>query len=94
MKVFNKLSIIWLMITLLGFFAIDSLVFFGIIDPYYEITLVNVLINIILAVGLNLIVGYSGQLSLGHAGFMAIGAYATGILTTENGAQPGIRTMK
>ncbi|AYW51407.1 branched-chain amino acid ABC transporter permease [Tetragenococcus halophilus] len=84
MKVFNKLSIIWLMITLLGFFAIDSLVFFGIIDPYYEITLVNVLINIILAVGLNLIVGYSGQLSLGHAGFMAIGAYATGILTTEN----------
>lgn len=84
MKLFSKLNISWLIITLLGFFAIDSLVYFGIIDPYYEITLVNILINMILAIGLNLIVGYSGQLSLGHAGFMAIGAYATGILTIEN----------
>ena len=36
-----------------------------------------------LAVSLNLINGYTGQFSLGHAGFMAIGAYAAAILTTE-----------
>ncbi len=37
-------------------------------------------INIIVAVGLNLLVGYTGQISLGHAGFFAIGAYGTLIL--------------
>ena len=38
---------------------------------------INVGINIILAVSLNLINGYTGQFSLGHAGFMAVGAYAS-----------------
>ncbi|MDN6731269.1 MAG: branched-chain amino acid ABC transporter permease, partial [Atopostipes suicloacalis] len=60
MRLFSKLNITWFIIALLGFFAIDSFVYFGIIDPFYEITLVNILINIILALGLNLIVGYSG----------------------------------
>ena len=35
-------------------------------------------VNIILAVSLNLVTGYTGQFSLGHAGFMAVGAYASG----------------
>src|SRR5687767_11060488 len=35
----------------------------------------------IVALGLNLLVGYAGQISLGHAGFLAIGAYASAILT-------------
>jgi branched-chain amino acid transport system permease protein len=39
------------------------------------------MINIILAVSLNLIVGVCGQFSLGHAGFMAIGAYSAGVIT-------------
>jgi branched-chain amino acid transport system permease protein len=38
-------------------------------------------INIILAVSLNLINGFTGQLSLGHAGFMAVGAYASVVMT-------------
>ena len=38
-------------------------------------------ITIIAATGLNIITGYSGQLSFGHAGFIAIGAYASAILT-------------
>jgi branched-chain amino acid transport system permease protein len=42
---------------------------------YYDI-LINIGINIILAVSLNLVNGYTGQFSLGHAGFMAVGAYA------------------
>jgi branched-chain amino acid transport system permease protein len=44
---------------------------------YYDI-LINIGINITLAVSLNLVNGYTGQFSLGHAGFMAVGAYAAG----------------
>lgn len=43
---------------------------------YYDI-LITIGINIILAVSLNLVNGYTGQFSLGHAGFMAVGAYAS-----------------
>ena len=42
-------------------------------------------INIILAAGLNLINGYTGQFSLGHAGFMAVGAYVSAIVTMKLG---------
>lgn len=52
----------------------------GILNFYYIQIVQQIGIQIILAVGLNLIVGFSGQFSLGHAGFMAIGAYAVGIL--------------
>ncbi|HET8679423.1 MAG TPA: branched-chain amino acid ABC transporter permease, partial [bacterium] len=41
--------------------------------------------NVIVAVGLNLLVGYTGLISLGHAGFVAIGAYASGLLTSRLG---------
>ncbi|HMT87514.1 MAG TPA: branched-chain amino acid ABC transporter permease [Arachnia sp.] len=53
----------------------------GIINNYLFATLVTICINIILAASLNLVVGFTGQLSLGHAGFMAIGAYACAIIT-------------
>lgn len=47
----------------------------------YEISLATVVgINIILAVGLNLITGYCGQISLGHAAFYGMGAYTVAIL--------------
>ena len=45
------------------------------INPYYLDIIIGIGINIILAVSLNLINGYTGQFSLGHAGFMAVGAY-------------------
>src|SRR5262245_19022943 len=51
------------------------------IDPYYLDVIINVGINVILAVSLNLINGHTGQFSLGHAGFMAVGAYAAAKLT-------------
>src|SRR5438045_338455 len=44
-------------------------------NPYYLDIIIGIGINIILAVSLNLINGYTGQFSLGHAGFMAVGAY-------------------
>jgi branched-chain amino acid transport system permease protein len=43
-------------------------------------------INIILALGLNLITGVTGQLSMGHAGFMSIGAYTSAILSLQFGS--------
>jgi branched-chain amino acid transport system permease protein len=42
-----------------------------------------VCINIILAISLNLVIGFTGQLTLGHAGFMAVGAYAASIVTIK-----------
>ena len=45
------------------------------IDPYYLDVFTGVGINVILAVSLNLVNGYTGQFSLGHAGFMSVGAY-------------------
>ena len=42
-------------------------------------------ITIIAIIGLNILIGYCGQLSIGHAGFMAVGAYTTAILTGKLG---------
>jgi branched-chain amino acid transport system permease protein len=42
-------------------------------------------ITMISVIGLNILIGYCGQLSIGHAGFMAVGAYTTAILTTTFG---------
>lgn len=83
MKQLNKTNLGWLIFIAVAFLAIQLLVFAGIIDAFYEITLMTILINVILAVGLNLIIGFSGQFSLGHAGFMAIGAYCTAIMTIK-----------
>ncbi len=55
------------------------------IDPYILQILVNIGIAIILALGLNLITGITGQLSLGHAAFMSIGAFSGAILTIKLG---------
>jgi branched-chain amino acid transport system permease protein len=52
--------------------------------PSYNIYLLNIImVHVILAVGLNILVGYTGQISLGHAGFFAIGAYATALTMTH-----------
>jgi branched-chain amino acid transport system permease protein len=51
------------------------------INPYYLDVLMKIGINVILAVSLNLINGYTGQFSLGHAGFMAVGAYSAAAIT-------------
>jgi branched-chain amino acid transport system permease protein len=50
-------------------------------DPYFMDVVIGIGINIILAVSLNLINGYTGQFSLGHAGFMAVGAYAAAMVS-------------
>lgn len=51
------------------------------INSYYLDVLTKIGINIILAVSLNLVNGYTGQFSLGHAGFMSVGAYISADIT-------------
>ena len=60
-------------------FVLVSLMKAGVITNYWTGILIMVGINIILAVSLNVATGYLGQLPLGHAGFMAVGAYTAGI---------------
>jgi branched-chain amino acid transport system permease protein len=55
----------------------------------YYFTLLNIIgIHAILVVGLNLLLGYAGQISLGHAAFFGLGAYTSGILTATCGVNP------
>ena len=55
-------------------------------NPYYFQVLMLVGINIVLAVSLNLVNGFTGQFSIGHAGFMAVGAYTSAMFTLKLGA--------
>lgn len=55
------------------------------INPYYYGIFVLMGINMILAMSLNLVTGFTGQLHLGHAGFMAIGAYTAALLSIKSG---------
>ena len=76
---------IWMLVNILVLAGVFTLIQYGIttriLNQYYQINLAAMCINIILAVSLNLINGFTGQLSLGHAGFMAVGAYAAVVCT-------------
>jgi len=62
--------------------------------PRYFVFLASLIaINAIVAIGLNLLSGYTNQLSFGHAGFLAIGAYAAAILTIRAPAVPVVATL-
>jgi branched-chain amino acid transport system permease protein len=62
----------------------------GIVDPYTMQVIVNIGIAIPLALGLNVITGLTGQLSLGHAAFMSIGAFVSAICTIRLGLPFGL----
>jgi branched-chain amino acid transport system permease protein len=53
----------------------------GWLDSYSQLVILFIGINIIMSTSLNLINGYMGEFSCGHAGFMAVGAYVTSLLT-------------
>ncbi|MFM7101265.1 MAG: branched-chain amino acid ABC transporter permease [Verrucomicrobiota bacterium] len=61
----------------------------GRLDPYLLDVAMGVGINLTLVASLNLINGFTGQFSLGHAGFMAVGAYLSALLTTTLGPRLG-----
>ncbi len=72
-ELFSSGVIIFWFAILIGFLALYPFVF----KNYYVYVANYIAINIIVVVGLNLLVGYTGQISLGHAGFFAVGAYGT-----------------
>jgi branched-chain amino acid transport system permease protein len=55
----------------------------GLLDQYVQLILMYIGINIILTVSLNLINGYMGEFSVGHAGFMAVGAYIASVISVR-----------
>src|SRR5213076_2992972 len=75
----------WILLAGIALSAVASH-FSGTINSYYLQIVIFIGINVTLAVSLNLINGYAGQFSLGHAGFMAIGAYVAAYLSMEHSA--------
>ena len=80
MSLITKKNGVILLSIVLTFAVVQVLRNMEIISSYHEITLALICINVILAASLNLITGFTGQFSLGHAGFMSIGAYTCGII--------------
>lgn len=76
--VFALLYVLNAMMSATGFFGAG-------IDDYTARLLVFIAINVILATSLNLINGFTGQFSIGHAGFMAVGAYSSAYFTVTYG---------
>jgi len=72
------------LIAMNAYMSDEGLFGFG-IPPYYARVIMLAGINVILAVSLNLITGFTGQFSIGHAGFMAVGAYSSAYLTVYYG---------
>ncbi len=90
MKVLTKKNIMILIAIVITYMAVQVLISTGIIDSFYEITIATICINIILAVSLNLVTGFTGQFSLGHAGFMSIGAYVCAIINLQMNSTTGL----
>lgn len=65
------------------FAAIQFMISGGFLNNFYSNTLIFMAINIMLAVSLHLVIGITGQFSLGHAGFLAVGAYVSAIMTMK-----------
>ena len=80
-KTKKDLKVLGLCIAL--FAVVQVLINLDIIGPFWELNLVLIGINIILATSLNLINGFTGQFSIGHAGFMAVGAYVSAVLSVK-----------
>ncbi len=77
-------------LALLGGLAVAITAPLWVWNPYHLHTLIMAGIFAVLALSLNLLLGYTGQLSLGHAAFFGIGAYATALLSVKGGCSPWI----
>ena len=83
MKKNLKLSLIWLVIIAVIYGILIGLISAGVINEFVTQIITQIGINLIVAVGLNLVIGFTGQFSFGSAGFMAIGAYASAIVSAR-----------
>jgi len=73
----TKSNLITYLIVIVAFIVMQTLVGTGNISSLLKGLLVPVCVYVIAAISLNLVVGISGELSLGHAGFMCVGAYSS-----------------
>ena len=87
MNFVRKRDLTMLIFGLIIFAVIQSLISGGFIGSFWQLNIILICINVIMAASLNLINGYTGQFSLGHAGFMAVGAYI-GVVSTVNFGLP------
>jgi branched-chain amino acid transport system permease protein len=69
----------------IGLFIVSLIAFVMIADKYFVYLINLAAIATIGSLGLNLLTGFTGQISIGHAGFLAIGAYSSAILTSKCG---------
>ncbi len=81
----KKSKVFWgyIVLALVIYAVVQLLINSGTVNFYYENMLITICINIMLAVSLHLVIGITGQFSIGHAGFMAIGAYLSAIGTMK-----------
>lgn len=68
---------------LVAYVVVLALISAGVINDYIFAIIVTICINIILGASLNLVTGFTGQFSLGHAGFMALGAYTCALIVMQ-----------
>jgi branched-chain amino acid transport system permease protein len=83
MKLINLKNVLIVAALIVIYAVIQSTSVAGTLSPFYLMTLVLVCIYIIMSVSLNLITGYTGQLAIGHAGFMSIGANASAFIVVK-----------
>ena len=83
MNALQKRDAVMLLLGLVIFAVLYGLMEAGVIGSFWKLNILIIGVNIIMAASLNLINGYTGQFSLGHAGFMAVGAYVSVVLTTN-----------
>jgi branched-chain amino acid transport system permease protein len=76
------LKTLWPWLVALAGVAIMHFVLTDRLDPYFFTILMYAGINATLAVSLNLVCGFTGQFSMGHAGFMSVGGYVSAYITT------------
>ncbi len=73
---------------LLILFVVTMIGGFVVKNPFVLNMLSFAAISVIVVTGLNLLLGFAGQISLGHAGFVALGAYISSLLTVKAGVNP------
>ncbi|MFV0380111.1 MAG: branched-chain amino acid ABC transporter permease [Anaerorhabdus sp.] len=84
MKKINKESLLYPVLLSFAIFVLLSLLMmFDVLGRYETGIIISICINIILVISLNITTGFLGQLTLGHAGFMAVGAYGSAYLLKE-----------
>ncbi|MGE0615287.1 MAG: branched-chain amino acid ABC transporter permease [Bacteriovoracia bacterium] len=87
----HGLQTLWTWLALLAAVWVLNFAVAPFINPYIFTIIMYAGVNIVLAVSLNLVNGFTGQFSMGHAGFMAVGAYVSAYMTTElQTAQPAL----